>query len=77
MQILKIEMETIFDHKATKDELERLTGFSNKSEYLENTTVRNAYSKIAVLYRMRNDNKKAVYYDDLANNELQILDESY
>ena len=77
MQILKIEMETIFDHKATKDELERLTGFSNKSEYLENRTVRNAYSKIAVLYRMRNDNKKAVYYDDLANNELQILDESY
>ena len=77
MQILKIEMETIFDHKATKDELERLTGFSNKSEYLENTTVRNAYSKIAVLYRMRNDNKKAVYYDDLANNEIQILDESY
>lgn len=69
-------METIFDHNATKDELESLTGFSNKSEYLENTTARNVYSKIAKLYRMRNNSIKAAYYDGLAEKEPQMLDES-
>ena len=55
-------METIFDHNLTKSEQEELLGHTSKERYLSLVSQKGAYIKLAYLFYMRGDEKKAAEY---------------
>lgn len=71
--------ESIFDHGVTPEEFEKITGFTDKDEYLR-TIVTGEYEGclgISWLYFHRGDIEKAKYYTRLSANCTEFIDYCY
>ena len=64
MALIQRNMETIFDHNVTEEEVKALTGFDLTKEEMLSFGLSQVqhWLKICTLYRIRNDNEKADEY---------------